>query len=377
MERNPVSLPADLARLVQKVANAADLARDLADRIGGGQQSVTVGLGPGVDVPLLDEELYAAEVARLDRELVVATIRAEADGYVVERGWSSFGVYTWAEADPGWESVPYMGSVRALRPGDQVALGSTPADAVRFRLPRSTMVPPPPIASRSGSPLHDAPTLDLEPSLSRGVPSTISRGGRRPARRPASQPRQLPPSARDRYQRRFDLALRHWHYAMVTFGDDESAVIPVDDPEVAGLRAALSRNLTHPERGYDLFVRAPGPDLWVKVHGEAVQQLEAGDVVRLVGGGNRIGFHGYVVELAAPTIPVPRFTKKETPTVEDIAEVLDLPVERLPEVDLVSARYRVLAHRFRPDRHTGEPGDLSRFLELKVCFDAWKDRYST
>jgi DnaJ-class molecular chaperone len=41
---------------------------------------------------------------------------------------------------------------------------------------------------------------------------------------------------------------------------------------------------------------------------------------------------------------------------------------------MVKARYRDLARRFHPDRHSGDPGDTSRFLEIQTCFDAWRPR---
>src|SRR5688572_16890122 len=134
------SMPMVLARLIQ--TQAVDLAAEMAVLLAQGQRRITLGLGPGVDVPLLDEELHAAEVALLDRELVVATVRAEPDGYVVERGWTNFGIYVWSEREPLWQSVPWMGEVRGLRPGDKLALGSTPAEALKLVFPDSPLVPP-------------------------------------------------------------------------------------------------------------------------------------------------------------------------------------------------------------------------------------------
>ncbi|MEZ4238760.1 MAG: hypothetical protein R3F59_21935 [Myxococcota bacterium] len=133
------ALPVAIARLVQ--AQRVDIEGELRALLEEGTRRVTIGIGPTVDIPLLDEELHAAEIAELDRELVVATVMAEPDGYIVERGWSNFGLYTWSDADPIWHSVPWMGIVRGLRPGDKVAMGSTPAEAPSSCCPESALDP--------------------------------------------------------------------------------------------------------------------------------------------------------------------------------------------------------------------------------------------
>ncbi len=363
-------MPLALAKLVE--TQAVDLGGEIRGMLQQGRRRITLGLGPGVDVPLLDEELFAADVAVLERDIVVAAIRAEPDGYVVERGWSNFGVYVFTDREPLWNSVPHMGELRGLRPGDQVALGSTPADAVRFRLPESDLVPPPrAVRSARQQRAVEQRTARTTPEAAprrETTPPPVSRVARPPVapRRTAEE--------RVRFQRAFEVALDHWRYAMLTFGPDPSNVIVTDHPDLEGLRAAISRNVDQPERGYDLFVKDPGADLWVQPAGDAPRELKKGAVVRLKGAGNRVGFAGFVVEIPLPARPVPRFGPREVPSFDDIAEVLGLSRIELGDPDRVKARYRVLARRFHPDRHDGDPGHLSRFLEIQACFDEWRNR---
>jgi hypothetical protein len=376
-------LPMAIARLVQQQGrNEVDIEGELRSLLDGGHRRITVGLGLGVDVPLLDQELHAAEIAELDRDLIVAVVRAEPDGYVVERGWSNFGVYVWTDAEPIWQSVTWMGMVRALRPGDKVALGSTPADAVQFRLPESTLVPP--RLHRRSQRLERAteerknrePTPPADPQLT-------TPGARTPGAHPTPGPGRTPTSAAparpaplrvdsDRFQARFDVAIKHWRYAMITIGGDDGAVITLDDPDLVSLRAALGRNLEQPDRGYELFVKDPTPEMWVQPTGAAARLLARADVVKLRGAGNRIGFAGYVVHLPDPAAPIPRFGPRQFPTMAEVADVLGLPDHHLADPDIVKARYRELVLRFHPDRHDGDPGHLSRFLEIQACFDLWK-----
>jgi len=360
-------MPIVLARLIQN--QAVDLAGEVSAHLANGQRRITLGLGPGVDVPLLDEELHAAEVAMLDRELVVAAIRAEPDGYVVERGATNFGVYVWSERDPIWESVPWMGEMRGLRPGDKLALGSTPAEAVKLVFPHSPLVPG--MAKRR--------TERQQRAAERSAPSTVppktANSGR--SATPASSRRNAPPRAwaggpPHRYQHLFEVALRHWRYTMLTIGTDPKCTIVIDDPELADLRLAIGRNPQHPERGYELFVKAAACSPWVALESESVRPVEKGAVERLQGPGNRIGFGPYVVVLPEPVAPTPRFAPRQVPTKAEIADVLGVPEPDLTDGDKVKARYRDLARRFHPDRNSGDPGDTSRFLEIQTCFDAWR-----
>jgi hypothetical protein len=357
-------MPIALARLIQ--TQAVDLAGEVSARLASGQRRITLGLGPGVDVPLLDEELHAAEVAMLDRELVVAAIRAESDGYVVERGATNFGVYVWSERDPIWESVPWMGAVRGLRPGDKLGLGSTPAEAVKLVFPDSPLVPPPArrtdrqlrAAAKAATPVGSAPApprSSTPASARRASPSRTWTGG--------------PPH---RYQHLFEVALRHWRYAMLTIGTDAKNTLVLDDPELAELRLAITRNPQHPDRGYELFVKAAACNPWLAREGGSVRPLDKGVVERLQGPGNRIGFGPYVIVLPEPVVPTPRFAPREVPSRAEIADVLGLSEIDLTDGEKVKARYRELARRFHPDRNSGDPGDTSRFLEIQTTFDAWR-----
>ncbi|MEQ1507816.1 MAG: DnaJ domain-containing protein, partial [Myxococcota bacterium] len=190
---------------------------------------------------------------------------------------------------------------------------------------------------------------------------------------PGASPRPAPLRVdSDRFQARFDVALRFWRYAMLTIGGDDKSVIGLDDPELAPLRAAIARNLDQPDRGYELFVKDPTPELWVQPAGAGAQLLSRGQVVKLRGPGNRIGFWGYVVQLPEPAAPIPRFGPRHVPTPYEIADVLGVREHELSDLDAVKSAYRELVRRFHPDRHDGDPGHLSRFLEIQTCFDAWK-----
>jgi hypothetical protein len=355
------SMPMVLARLIH--TQAVDLAAEVSVLLAQGQRRITLGLGPGVDVPLLDEELHAAEVAMLDREIVVATLRAEPDGYVVERGWTNFGIYVWSEREPIWQSVPWMGEVRGLRPGDRLALGSTPAEALKLVFPDSPLVPPR-TATRSVRQKKAADRAPSTPSLGTPPPAMRTPAG--------SEPRKWKGGPPDKYQRLFEMALLHWHYAMYTIGTDPKSTIAIDDVDLAELRLAIGRNPSHPDRGYELFVKGAGGDPWVQPAGRSVRSLAKGSVERLRGASNRMGFGPYVVELPAPAVPAPRFGAREEPTRADIAEILGLKEADLKDGERVKARYRDLARRFHPDRHSGDPGDTSRFLEIQTCFEAWR-----
>ena len=399
MDRDPVQLPPRIARLVQK-ANAATLTREIELAMAEGLNPVTIGIGPGVDVPLLDNELYAAEIAALNRQLVVATIRAEPDGYVVERGRSNFGVYTWAEREPGWTSVPFMSFVRGLRAGDRIALGSTPADSLTFFLPESALVPPPlentppgapratpQVAARRPVRRGGPPSHESDGSMSFGTPPSMSRGSDRGLqRRTPTPPRHLLPGERRRFQPAFEHAIHHWDYANITMGTATGSVIVMDDPELQGLAVMVRRRVASPQKGYQLVVQDPGPELWLKEHGEAVRYLDRGDRVRLMGGGHRIGMHGYVVELPAPVRPTPRFGPDNPPTLEDVSETLGVPLQRLKDARLVKARYEAFSLAFQPNQPSNattivgtggrvDPGDMSRYRELKACFEAWMQFY--
>jgi hypothetical protein len=391
----PTAMPIVLARAVQ-ARKDLDIRAELVTLLEQGLRRITVGIGPGVDLPLLDEELYQAEIALLDREVVIAVVRAEPDGYVIERGYTNFGLYTWSEIDPIWISVPYGGTSRGLRPGDKVAMGSAPADALQFELPESALVPPrvhrrsarldqaeakqrKKVLSATTVPIGKTPApapprdpwegVTPRPVGSRSTPSMGTPWGSPFARRP--MPLRVDS---DRYQARFDVAIKHWRYSMITIGGDERSVIPIDDPEFATFRVALARNLEQPERGYELFVKDPGPEVWVQPLGESPRILDRGSVIRLRGPGNRMGFAGYLLHIPEPAAPVPRFGPRHDFSNAEIADVLGMREYDLEDHDQVKAVWKHLVQRFHPDKHDGEPGHLSRFLEIQACYDAWKRR---
>ena len=367
----PVQLPVRVGQLMA-ASQSIDLAAEIRQLLEDGRRRVTLGLGPGVDVPLLDEELYQAEVELVDRELVVAAVRAEPDGYVVERGWSNFGVYVWSIIDPMWTSVPHHGAIRGLRPGDQVALGSTPADALKFHLPESHLVPPARIRrtarQRAAAEQHRSRPGATTPSP---TPAAVAAHGTAADTSPIGAP-SARSADRSRFQIAFDHALLHWRYDMVTFGSDPASVIVLDDPSLASVKAALRRNIEQPHRGYDLFVKDPGAGLWVAPAGAPAEALARGAVVRLKGPGNRLGFGPYVVELPAPAVPTPRFSPEDPPQPVDIARILGLTVEDLDDEAQVKASHRSLVKRFHPDLHPDDQGHLSRFLEIQAAFEAWR-----
>lgn len=375
MDDRRTVLPIAVARLVQAQKNL-DIEGELRTLLDNGRRHVTIGLGPDVDIPLLDEELHAAQIAEIDRQILVLSIHIEPDGYMLERGWSNFGLFVWTELDPAWMSLPAQGIIRGLRPGDKIAMGSVPADALQFKLPECLAVAPRTHRRSSRLEAADAQRRAREAAAT-PIPQPARRtpGGRVTpdlARTPgfASRPAPLRVDS-DRYQRRFDVALKFWRYAMVSFGGDESSVVVLDDPELGTLRAALGRNLEFPERGYELFVKDPSPELWVQPQGQGAKLLSRGDFVKLKGGGNRIGFAGYVVHLPDPAAPIARFAL-QPPTMSEIAEVLGLELSELADPDAVKAAHRELVRRFHPDRHGGDPGHLSRFHEVQTCFDAWR-----
>lgn len=382
MDDRRTVLPIAIARLIQNQKDH-DIAGELRSLFDSGNRNLTIGLGPDVDIPLLDQELHAAAIAEIDRQVIVLSIHAEADGYMLERGESNFGLFVWTDLDPSWKSIPAGGSSRGLRPGDKIALGSVPADALQIVLPESSAVAP--RAHRRSARLETAETQrrsrETPPQPSVPPPTTkktpigalpkavsLSKMPLRSSVSPKPAPLRVDS---DRYQRRFDSALKFWRYSMISVGSDLSSIILLDDPELASLRFALTRNLDAPERGYELFVKDPTPELWVQPSGHGAQLLSRGDFIKLKGNGNRLGFAGYLVHLADPAVPIARFAT-QPPTRPEIAEILGLELSDLEDPDAVKSAHRELVLRFHPDRHSGDPGHLSRFYEVQACFDAWK-----
>ncbi len=361
-------LPLQVAR--QILTHQVDLESELRALLNDGQRRITIGLGHGVDVPLLPAELEASDVSLIDRDLVIGIVRAEPGAYTVERGHSNFGLFTMNRTERTWQSVPFMSETRGLLPGDKIALGSTPAEAIQFRLPDCALVSRPRPRSRRHAALRDqeaarAGTPLAAPDRTLETPTRAER-----ASTGAPTPRRGPMPGSRRYERAFEVALRHWRYDMITFGGDEGAVLALDDPALTDLRAAIGRDPDQPGRGYDLFVKVPMPDLWAAPAGQGPTPLTPGAIVRLKGPGNQIGFGRYVVGLPAPTMPTARFSANQLPDRVDIAEVLSLSLAQLADPALTRARYLELVRRFHPDRNGGDPGHLSRFHEVQLCWDA-------
>jgi hypothetical protein len=254
-----------------------------------------------------------------------------------------------------------------LRPGDKLALGSTPAEAVKLVFPESALVPPAPMRRTERQQRVAERTVPLPTPMSAPSRSATPASGRR-----ATPPKTWTGGPPHRYQHLFEMALRHWKYAMLTIGTDPRSTLVLDDPELADLRLAIGRNPQHPDRGYELFVKAGACKPWVAREGGSVRPVDKGAVERLQGPGNRIGFGPYVVVLPEPIVPTPRFAPRQVPTRAEIADVLGVTEPELVDPEKVKTRYRELARRFHPDRNAGDPGDTSRFLEIQTCFDAWR-----
>jgi len=309
---------------VCRVDLEAELLRALLD----GKSAITVGLGNGVDIPLLEDDLLAADVAPTDRQLLVATFTLTPTGWRIERH-DSFGVYVQDHDSFCWASVPSLGEVEGLLPGLRIGLGSCPADAITFRLPS----PP-------------AGTYVFTGSVEADVPLTEA----------------------------FRIALHHWRYDVVTFGGSDKCVIVLPDPDMRLLKGALRRDLSHPERGVELLVLDPGPGMWLHPTGGERSRLTVGTRLHLVGGGHLLGLGQSVVVLPTPVDPEPRFTGRLAPTDDDVAAVFGVGLGVLDDTKAMRKRYRALVSMLHPDRTGGGPGPTSRFVEVQACFEAWQRR---
>jgi hypothetical protein len=412
MDPRGTFFPPALAQLVEAKAQSQTLERELFDLFLRGRRRVTLGLGPGVDLPLLHDELAHAGLALTERDVVVATIKAEPEGYTVERAITNFGIFV--QRPQNWASLGQGAELRDLPAGTVLGLGSTPADAVKVTLPdgpwivgravrsarhESLKAPPPRTPPDVGFRLPEPPPHAAEhpvtpptqgphapyrtnPGVGSGRTNPgVATGKTNPGLRttpPGAErrpPPRLPPTLTSReYEPRLRGALLHWKYGMVSFGGDPASVVYLPDPALARLRAAILRNVDQPERGYELFVKEPEPDFWVQPRGEAVTWMSRGGATKLRGPGNVIGFGKWAVELPEPTVVTPRFGPRAVPSREDVAAVMELSPADLDDPELVRARYKELARRFHPDRTKSDPGATSRFVELQVAFDAWKGR---
>jgi hypothetical protein len=313
------TLPLSMDQLVR--VSRVDLEAEILRCLGEGLRTIRIGLGTAVDIRLLDDDLLAADVRLVDRELEILIVHAEAGfGYTLHRGASNFGVY-WGPSDAAFpdRSVRRHSQVAGLVGGDRVGLGSTPAEALRFALPR----------------LSDLPS------------------GLAPADERASE--------------RFRIALCHWRYRVVTFGGHPNAVLRFAEPELSPLRAALVRELDAPD-GYRLMALVPAADLAVARRGSGIfVPLSAGDLIQLPGGGHRLRFGGVQVVLPEPVAPTPRFSARVRPTLSDVADVFGL--DDLDDPTVVRARYRELVRELHPDRNREDPGHTSRFHEVQACWE--------
>lgn len=416
MDPRGTFLPPALARLVETQAQAQSLERELFELFLRGRRRVTIGIGPGVDLPLLPHELGTAGLRETDRDVIVATIGAEPEGYTVERAVTNFGIYV--KQPNNWASLAQGAELRSLPSGTVIGLGSTPADAVKVTLPEGPWLATVHVRSGRHAQLVTPPVgragpefrLPEPPPAAKGTPVTppthgphaayrtnpgtgrTNPGRTNPGVRPvtssgdvlrratpagaerAEPPRQPPALLSREYEARLRGALLHWKYSLVTFGGDPTSVVYLPDPALTRLRAAILRNLDQPERGFEVFVKDPDPDFWIQARGEPVAWMQRGGAMKLRGAGNRLGFGRWVVELPEPTAVTPRFPPRATPTREDVAAVLELELSALEDAELVKARYRELVRRFHPDRTKSDPGATSRFVEIQQAFDAWKGR---
>lgn len=329
--RPPVrsTMPMPLTSLVR--VSRVDVAEELRRRFCAGAQDVCIGLGEDVDVRLLEDDLVAAHVRPIDRELHICTVSHEGKGRMaLVRTETNFGVFYAPRDEPGaWSSVQRWQTIERLRPGDRIGLGSCPGDALVFLLPE----------------LH-------------GAKLSGSGAGRS-----------------FHYEAMVRVALTAWRYGRITVGGGSGAVVRLPDPELADLRLVLLRNLGAPSRGYGLMLLNPGPGVWLRAAGERVfRPLQAGARLRLSGPGNRLRLGRHELLLPTPVLPRVRFGGRSKPTPEDLAQVFNLELEDLRQPERIRERYRELVRLLHPDRNGEDPGHLSRFLEVQACWQAHQER---
>jgi hypothetical protein len=321
------SVPIDLSRLVR--LDRVDLDGEIKRLLGEGRRQITVGIGADVDIQLLDDDLLAADAVPVERTLVVLTLRAESTGYVVQRGESNFGLFVWEEASPWWEVVPRLSEIRDLRPGDRISLGSTPAEGLQVVLPATPLV-----------------------------------GSVRPA-----------DLGQDRaYQEAVRVALLHWRYRTLVLSSRHDAEVVLDDVMLTDLVVHLHREPDDPEIGLVVEAVRPEPDLWVKPRDESIRYLSEGGSLRLKGGGHRLGFDRYVIDLPPLAEVTARFSSRVPPSDHEVRQVLGLSEAEADDPKAVKRRYRALVRRFHPDRPDARPGHTSRFLEVQACYETWERR---
>ena len=327
------TLPMTLHQLVQ--VSRVDVGQRLKERIESGYLANTIGIGEHADITLLDDDLLAAAVTTVDRNVEIVTVTLHpGQGWSAARGDANFGVYH--DSEFGFTQLHRRSQIDDLVPGDRIGMGSCPADALWFQLPEI-----------------------------RGI-----RIPQRVRRSPAGQ-RKLT------YQATLRAALLHWNYDVITLGSDEACVVRVRDPDLAGLSIQLSRTLEDPSRGLTLEVTGRRIPVLRSVRGsDRFEPVEPGESVVLHGGENRLRFGtDQQVHLPAPCTPIGRFDGRISPTTPDIIAVLGLDSTDLQDSGVVKHRYRELVRVLHPDRNPDNEGHKSRFLEVQACWKVYREVY--
>jgi hypothetical protein len=322
-----VFLPQALHGLVH--THRADVAGGILRALADGREECTVGIGPRMDIPLLPDDLVAADVSLVERDLLVLSVRWTADGWMLIRDTSNFGVFWATKNEPSdWSSVRRCSAVQGLAPGDLLGLGSCPGDSLVCRLP----APPDGVAF---APLPDVLALWA-------------------------------------LEERLRVAVSHWRYATLRLEANPDAEVPLP-PACGGARLTLTRDLDAPTAGWALAVDDVGEGLATSGLEGGRHDLRAGDRLQLVGAGHVLVF-GQRVALGVPPslAPTPRFDQKNTPSRADIREVLCLGPHDLDDPAKVKAAWKDAARRFHPDKVGNEPGPISRFVEARACFEAYQ-----
>lgn len=327
------TVPMTLTQLVR--VTRVDLALKLKERIEQGFLSNSIGIGAFADITLLDDDLTAAAVTVVDRqvEILIVTM-APGRGWEIARGDANFGVYY--DGEYGYTQLARRSQIEGLVPGDRVGLGSCPADALWFTLPELKGMRIPPRAKRAPKGHHQIA-----------------------------------------YQGTLRAALLHWRYREVTVGSAENAVVRVTDPSLDGLAFSLHRDPDDPAKGVRLEVISPRVPVFACKGGYGrFEPVPAGEALTLHGVGNRIRFGAdQQVELPPPAVVVGRFDGRELPTTPDILAVLGIDAVDLRESAVVKHRYRALVRALHPDRNPGDEGHASRFLEVQACWKAYQELY--
>jgi hypothetical protein len=320
-------LPQAMHGLVR--VHRADVAGGILRALGAGREECTVGIGPRMDVSLLPDDLLAADVTLVRHDLLVLSVRWTAEGWMLVRDTSNFGVFWATKNEPSdWNSVRRCSAVQGLAPGDLLGLGSCPGDSIVCRLP----APPSGVAH---SPLPDVLALWA-------------------------------------LEERLRVAVSHWRYTTLRLEAGADAEVPL--PSVCGgARVTLTRDLDSPTAGWTLAVDEVGDGLaWSNLEGGR-RELHPGDQHQLVGIGHLLHFARTVALGVPPCLaPTARFDQRNSTSRADIREVLGLGPHDLDDPARVKAAWNDAARRFHPDKVGNEPGPTSRFVEARACYEAYR-----